>query len=69
MSRRMDRRQFVLTGAAAAGLGTLATGTGTAAGQGPTMMTPKSVKPVVISSSNGNQYKNCLLYTSPSPRD
>ena len=68
MSRRMDRRQFVLTGAAAAGLGTLATeaaqgagkgqGTSTAAGQGPTMMTPKSVKPVVIASANGNRYKN-----------
>jgi N4-(beta-N-acetylglucosaminyl)-L-asparaginase len=68
MSRRMDRRQFVLTGAAAAGLGTLATeaargagqgqGTSTAAGQGPTVMTPKSVKPVVIASANGNRYKN-----------
>lgn len=68
MSRRMDRRQFVLTGAAAAGLGTLATeaargagqgqGTNTAAGQGPTVMTPKSVKPVVIASANGNRYKN-----------
>jgi N4-(beta-N-acetylglucosaminyl)-L-asparaginase len=56
MSRRMDRRQFVLTGAAAAGLGTLATST--AAGQGPTMLTPKSVKPVVIASANGNRYKN-----------
>ena len=67
MSRRMDRRQFVLTGAAAAGLGTLATESARAAahgqatstaGQGPTMMTPKSVKPVVIASSNGNRYKN-----------
>jgi len=27
-------------------------------GQSPTMMTPKSVKPVVISSSNGHQFKN-----------
>jgi N4-(beta-N-acetylglucosaminyl)-L-asparaginase len=66
MSRRMDRRQFVLTGAAAAGLGTLATeaaratgnGTSAATGQGPTVMTPKSVKPVVIASANGNRYKN-----------
>jgi N4-(beta-N-acetylglucosaminyl)-L-asparaginase len=56
MSRRMDRRQFVLTGAAAAGLGTLATST--PAAQGPTVMTPKSVKPVVIASANGNRYKN-----------
>lgn len=58
MSRRMDRRQFVLTGAAAAGLGTLAMDAAQATGQGPTMLTPKSVKPVVIASSNGNQYKN-----------
>jgi N4-(beta-N-acetylglucosaminyl)-L-asparaginase len=61
MSRRMDRRQFVLTGAAAAGLGTLATNaaaTSAAAAQGPTMLTPKSVKPVVIASANGNRYKN-----------
>ena len=27
-------------------------------GQAPTVMTPKSVKPVVIASSNGNQFKN-----------
>jgi N4-(beta-N-acetylglucosaminyl)-L-asparaginase len=58
MSRRMDRRQFVLTGAAAAGLGTLAMDAAQASGQGPTMLTPKSVKPVVIASANGNQYKN-----------
>lgn len=58
MSRRMDRRQFVLTGAAAAGLGTLANNAVQASGQAPTMLTPKSVKPVVIASSNGNQYKN-----------
>jgi N4-(beta-N-acetylglucosaminyl)-L-asparaginase len=56
MSRRIDRREFVLTGVAAAGLGTV--GTDAAFGQGPTVMTPRSVKPVVISSANGNKYKN-----------
>lgn len=56
MSRRMDRREFVLTGAAATGLGALAADT--AFGQAPTMMTPKSVKPVVVSSANGNRFKN-----------
>lgn len=56
MGRRMDRREFVKTGAAVAGLGAMAPVT--AFGQAPTMMTPKSVKPVVISSSNGNRFKN-----------
>ena len=39
MSRRMDRREFVLTGAAATGLSALAADT--TFGQAPTMMTPK----------------------------
>lgn len=44
-----SRRRFVKTGAAA----TLAP-----FGQGPTVFLPKSVKPVVVASSNGNRYKN-----------
>jgi N4-(beta-N-acetylglucosaminyl)-L-asparaginase len=56
MSRRINRRQFVATGAAVAGLG--AVRPDTLFGQAPTMMTPKSVKPLVISSSNGHKFKN-----------
>ena len=48
MSDKMSRREFVVT--STAGLA--------AAAQAPTMMTRKSVKPIVISSSNGHQYKN-----------
>ena len=33
-------------------------GSATLFGQAPTMMTPKSVKPVVISANNGNKFKN-----------
>jgi len=56
MSKRINRREFVATGAAVAGLGAMQP---TALfGQAPTMMTPKSVKPVVISSANGNVHKN-----------
>jgi N4-(beta-N-acetylglucosaminyl)-L-asparaginase len=54
MARRLNRRQFVQR--------TTAAGVVAAArpifGQSPTMMTPKSVKPVVVSSSNGNKFKN-----------
>ncbi len=56
MGTKINRRQFVQTtaaaGAAAAGIPK------TLFGQAPTMMTPKSVKPVVISSNNGNRFKN-----------
>jgi N4-(beta-N-acetylglucosaminyl)-L-asparaginase len=48
MSEKMSRREFVVTGTA--GLA--------AAAQAPTMMTRKTVKPVVISSANGHIYKN-----------
>lgn len=56
MSKPIDRREFVITGVAAAGLAV--TRPTTAFGQAPTMMTPKSVKPVVVASNNGNVYKN-----------
>jgi N4-(beta-N-acetylglucosaminyl)-L-asparaginase len=56
MGRKLNRREFVqATGAAAA---VAAAVPKTLFGQSPTMMTPKSVKPVVISSSNGHQFKN-----------
>jgi N4-(beta-N-acetylglucosaminyl)-L-asparaginase len=55
----MNRREFVMTGtlaglAAAAPASTFAQ----AASQAPTMLTPRSVKPVVIASNNGNRFKN-----------
>jgi N4-(beta-N-acetylglucosaminyl)-L-asparaginase len=55
MTKRLNRREFVKTGAAAAGVTALAS---TVSAQGPTMMTPKSVKPVVVGSANGTKYKN-----------
>jgi N4-(beta-N-acetylglucosaminyl)-L-asparaginase len=56
MSKRINRREFVATGAAVAGLGAMKPVA--LFGQAPTMMTPKSVKPVVMSSANGNRFKN-----------
>jgi N4-(beta-N-acetylglucosaminyl)-L-asparaginase len=54
MPRRITRRQFVATSVAAAG----ATATAPAVfGQAPAVRTG-GVKPVVVSSSNGNRYKN-----------
>ncbi len=55
MAKKINRREFVATSAAA---GLAAAAPRAAFGQAPTMMTPKSVKPVVISSSNGNRFKN-----------
>ena len=56
MPRKLNRREFVKTGTAA---GFAAAAAPRAAfGQAPSMITPGNSKPVVISSSNGNQYKN-----------
>src|SRR5471032_2353432 len=52
MSKKVNRREFVQATAAAASVPK------SLFAQAPTMMTPKSVKPVVISSSNGHQFKN-----------
>ena len=54
MSKKLSRREFVKSGAAAAGL----TAASQTVGAAPTMITPQSVKPVVIASGNGNRYKN-----------
>jgi N4-(beta-N-acetylglucosaminyl)-L-asparaginase len=54
MTRKLNRREFVVTGAAA-GLAA-ATHTRTAA-RGPAVIV-QGVKPVVVSSANGNRYKN-----------
>jgi N4-(beta-N-acetylglucosaminyl)-L-asparaginase len=51
---KISRRDFVRTGTGAG----LMAGAAPLFGQGPEMLTPKTVKPVVISSSNGHKYKN-----------
>jgi N4-(beta-N-acetylglucosaminyl)-L-asparaginase len=59
--KKLNRRDFVraTTAAGVAAIPrTLFGYTSTGAGQGLVVMTPKSVKPVVIASSNGNQFKN-----------
>jgi N4-(beta-N-acetylglucosaminyl)-L-asparaginase len=56
MGRKLNRRQFVQTTTAAAAAA--ASVPATLFGQAPTMMTSKSVKPIVVSASNGNKYKN-----------
>jgi N4-(beta-N-acetylglucosaminyl)-L-asparaginase len=61
--KKLNRRDFVRTtaaaGVAAAAVpGTLFGHPSTGSGQAPVMMTPKSVKPVVVASSNGNEFKN-----------
>lgn len=56
MPRKINRREFVVTGTAA-GIAAAATPR-TVFAQAPTMITPAATRPVVISSSNGNKYKN-----------
>ncbi len=55
MGKKLSRREFVKTGAAA---GLAAASTRSALASSPTMMFQKTVKPVVIASGNGNVYKN-----------
>ncbi len=55
MSSRINRRDFVRRGAAAA---IAAASPRAAFGQAPAVVTPRSVKPVIISSANGNSDKN-----------
>lgn len=57
MSRKVNRRDFVLSGAAAV-VAAAAVPPAPAFGQAPTMMVRKTVKPIVVSSANGNQFKN-----------
>src|SRR5437867_11468404 len=54
--KKLNRREFVETATAASVA--MAAAPGTLFAQSPTVMTPKSVKPVVVSSANGNRYKN-----------
>src|SRR6266542_256701 len=56
MPRKLNRREFVKTSTAA---GFAAAALPRAAfGQAPSMMTPGRSKPIVVSSSNGNRFKN-----------
>ena len=55
MTKKLSRREFVKSGAAAAGVAVTAK---TAFGAAPTVITPRSAKPLVISSGNGNTVKN-----------
>src|SRR5947207_10874151 len=55
MSPRINRREFVKTGAAA---GLAAAASPAVFGQAPAMMTSAGIKPVVISSANGHKFKN-----------
>src|SRR5262245_28474991 len=54
MTRRLNRREFVRTSTAVG----LAAAPAAALAQGPTMLIKGSVKPVVVSSANGNRFKN-----------
>src|SRR2546428_6408873 len=53
--KKLNRRDFVRTTAVA---GIAAAAPRRLFGQGPTVMTPKAVRPVVVASANGNQYTN-----------
>ncbi|HEX4960580.1 MAG TPA: isoaspartyl peptidase/L-asparaginase [Thermoanaerobaculia bacterium] len=55
MSDALNRRDFILAGATA---GLAATAPKTLFGQAPAVIAPKDARPVVISSANGNVFKN-----------
>src|SRR5437870_6850893 len=55
MAQTISRREFVKAGTAA---GVTAASVRPGFAQGPTVLAPKTVKPVVIASANGNKYKN-----------
>ena len=57
MSPKVNRREFVLSGAAAVAAAA-SVAPDTVLAQAPTMVVKKAVKPVVVSSSNGNRFKN-----------
>lgn len=57
MTIRINRREFVQAGAALP-LAAVAPAAVRSQGQGPTVITPKTAKPVVVASANGNKYTN-----------
>jgi N4-(beta-N-acetylglucosaminyl)-L-asparaginase len=61
MIKRISRRDFVRTGAVAGSLG--AANPRRVLADAPVILIPSAVKPVVISSANGNHYKNGGLVT------
>jgi N4-(beta-N-acetylglucosaminyl)-L-asparaginase len=57
--KKVNRREFVMTTAAAGiAAATSHAAAQTTPAQSPTVMTPRSVKPVVVASANGYRYKN-----------
>ena len=63
MARKLDRREFVLTGAAAVAAAAVAPASAAAEApvpgtQAPTILVKKTTKPVVIASENGNRFKH-----------
>ena len=54
MGRKFSRRDFVVASAAAGVL----TRTGTAFGRAPAVVAAKAATPIVVSSANGNRFKN-----------
>jgi len=61
MARKVDRREFVLSGAAAVAAAAVAPAAARSPGadaQAPTMIVKKAAKPVVIASENGNRFKH-----------
>jgi N4-(beta-N-acetylglucosaminyl)-L-asparaginase len=56
MSRKLNRRQFVHATTVASVVA--ATGSHPLMAQAPAIVSPRSVKPIVIASANGNKYKN-----------
>jgi N4-(beta-N-acetylglucosaminyl)-L-asparaginase len=54
VGNKLNRRAFVTSGVAA---GVLAAARGETA-QGPTVLVPKTVRPVVVASANGHKYRN-----------
>jgi len=55
VSEKINRREFLIGGAATVAAATIAE---TQSNQSPTVITKKGVKPIVISSANGNFFKN-----------
>ncbi|HEY3132749.1 MAG TPA: N(4)-(beta-N-acetylglucosaminyl)-L-asparaginase [Acidobacteriota bacterium] len=55
MTKKINRRHFVVS---SAGAGIAAAGPLSFFGKGPELMIPNGVKPLVISSANGNRFKN-----------
>jgi N4-(beta-N-acetylglucosaminyl)-L-asparaginase len=58
MLDKMNRREFMVTGTFAGLAAASPASTSGQTAQAPTMLTPKTVRPAVIASNNGNRFKN-----------